>query len=163
MSEQWMPIFDFSRYEVSNQGLVRDTKTGRMMVKTLVQKGIPTVGLVREGHLYRRSVPLLVAKHYLFNENGWPFDTPIQLDGDRSNCFVENMMWRPRWFALQYHREKTIDEMLPHVKIRLIDTGDLFNSVREASMYLGFLERDIIKSLDSEEVVWPGHVTFEVF
>jgi len=163
MSEVWMPIIDFSRYEISNRGDVRDTKTNRRMVRSLIQNGIPTVGLVQDDkRVRRRSIPVLVAQHYLPNEIGWPFDTPIQLDGDRSNCNVENLLWRPRWFALQYHREKKMDEILPYVKVRRIDTGDLFESVREASMFFGYLESSIVRSIDFNETVWPDHVLFEV-
>jgi hypothetical protein len=58
MSEEWTPVVEFPRYEVSTFGDVRDTKTNRIMKKTVVQKQIPTVGLVRAGYVCRRSVPL---------------------------------------------------------------------------------------------------------
>ena len=34
-----------------------------------------------------------------------PFDTPINLDGDRHNNRVENLTWRPRWFAIKYNQQ----------------------------------------------------------
>ena len=163
MSEKWISIVDFPRYEVSNFGGVLDTRYDRYLVKTLVQKAIPTVGLVKDRILYRRSVPLLVATHWLANDIGSPFDTPIHLDGDRSNCFVGNLLWRPRWFAIQYHREKLFEEAMPNVKVVCSKTGEVFESIRDASIYYGFMERDIIKSLRTDLPVWPDKVVFELY
>lgn len=163
MSDQWTPVVEFPRYEVSTQGEVRDTNNGRTMVKTLVQKKIPTVGLVRDGYVFRRSVPLLVATHWLFNDLGEPFDTPIQLDGDRSNCALENLMWRPRWFAVNYHREKLENEILPDVRVIMLQTGEVFETVRQTSTNYGVMERDIIQSMDLGVDVWPNHVNFDYY
>ena len=159
---KWRHITDFPRYEVSNHGTVRDVETHRHLVKSLVQNGIPTVGLFRGNQVFRRSLPLLVAQEWLPNTIGEPFDTPIQLDGDRSNCSVKNLMWRPRWFAVQYHREKLMEEALPDIKVVLLKTGEVFESVREASAAYGYMERDIINSINLGTPVWPDHVIFEV-
>jgi hypothetical protein len=163
MSEEWTPVVEFPRYEVSTFGDVRDTKTNRIMKKTVVQKQIPTVGLVRDGYVCRRSVPLLVASHWLLNEFGEAFDTPIQLDGDRSNCHIENLMWRPRWFAVNYHKEKLQPELLTEEQVVMLQTGEVFDSVRQASINFGFMERDIIQSMDYGVDVWPGHVNFDYY
>lgn len=161
MRELWKTIDEFPRYEISNMGDVRDTKTGRHMTRTLVQKGIPTVGLVKDHKVNRKSVPLLAATMWVPNHKNPPFDTPIQLDGNRLNCRADNLMWRPRWFAVQYHREKLMDEKLPNVRIMLLETGEIFSSVREASMAYGYLEQDIIDSINVELSVWPDDVHFD--
>lgn len=163
MSEHWTPIVDFPRYEISDQGNVNDTKTKRTLIRTLVQKKIPTVGLVRNGYVYRRSVPLLVATHWLFNDLGEPFDTPMHLDGDRSNCCLLNLIWRPRWFAVNYHREKLQEEVMPEVRVILLQTGEVFETIRQASVSYGFMEDDIIKSIDLGVEVWPDHVNFDYY
>ena len=62
------------------------------------------VGLFRDQEQYKRSVALLVAKAFLKQPSEF-FDTPINLNGDRLDNQVINLMWRPRWFAIKYNRQ----------------------------------------------------------
>lgn len=166
-SELWVPINNFPRYVISNRGRIVDTKTKRDLVYTLVQNNTPSVGLVNESIIHRRSVPLLVALHWLPNESGFPFDTPVQLDGNRLNCDVRNLCWRPRWFAVKYHKEKTFQE--PAINFRFVSKNNqdniegVFTSVREASIYHGCLEADILDSVELGKTVWPGRIRFQVY
>ena len=59
---------------------------------------------MRDGEQRHRSVPLLVAKAFIPQPPG-PFDTPINLDGDRHNNHIHNLAWRPRWFAIKYNQQ----------------------------------------------------------
>lgn len=165
--EEWVEIDGFPRYAVSTRGRIKDVLKHRDLVQTMVQQGIPTVGLFLDGVVHRRSVPLLVALHWLPNEEGYPFDTPIQLDGDRRNCDVRNLMWRPRWFAMKYHKEKTYHEIAIDFRFIVVHDGDsmdgVFTSIRDASMKYGFLEQDILDSIDFGKPVWPGNVHFRTF
>jgi len=161
--EEWVEIKDFPRYAVSNRGRVKDVVNHRELVQTNVQQGIPTVGLVEGNQVYRRSVPLLVALHWLPNDEPDHFDTPIQLDGNRTHCDVTNLMWRPRWFAVMYHKEKTFLEIPIHIRFRAVNDKNIFLSVRAASIHYGVLEKDIIDSIDFGNLVYPGGLRFRVY
>lgn len=159
MIEGWVRIFGFPRYLVSNTGEIKDTRTNRLLTQSKNQHGIMSVGLVQNGLLYRKSVPLLVARHWLSAPEEEHYNTPIHLTGEKSNCNVENLMWRPRHFAVRYHLEKSkpLDEVFP---IFCFETHETFDSVRDASIYYGMLEADIFRSLQEHTPVWPDHVTF---
>ena len=101
MAERWTPIEHFLDYEVSDQGRIRSRLTDRILSLNPNQFGVIQVGMMRDSEQRHRSVPLLVAKAFL-PEPGGAFDTPINLDGDRTNNAVENLLWRPRWFAIKY-------------------------------------------------------------
>ena len=161
--EEWVEINGFPRYAVSNRGRVKDLLNHRELAQTIVQQGIPTVGLVDAGLVHRRSVPLLVALHWLPNEDPEHFDTPIQLDGNRLHCDVTNLMWRPRWFAVFYHREKTFLEEQRNIRFTETTDNHIFLSVRHASMYYGVLEKDIFASLDYGDAVYPGGLHFKIY
>ncbi len=103
MTEIWRPIEAFPGYSVSDHGRIRADKSGRILQLNLNQYGLVQVGLMREGVQYHRSVPLLVARAFL-EPPFEPFDTPINLDGDRHNNHVDNLVWRPRWFAIRYNQ-----------------------------------------------------------
>src|SRR3954470_21438611 len=104
MIEQWHEIEDFFGYSVSDHGRIRTDKFGRLLALSQTQWGLVQVGLMRDGVQCHRSVPLLVAKTFLPYVGG-AFDTPINLDGNRWNNHVENLAWRPRWFAVKYNRQ----------------------------------------------------------
>jgi hypothetical protein len=114
------------------------------------------------GH-FSRGLARLVAKAFLPTPPK-AFDTPINLDGDRYNCAVDNLMWRPRWFAIQYHRQ--FIEKPPYGRInrplRAIDDSEVYSTSLDAAIAYGALERDLIRSVFDETYVWPIHKQFEL-
>ena len=140
MSE-WAEIDEFPGYNVSEYGNVFGPNHDAPLTQTLNQQGIPTVGLVRDHRQHRRSVPVLVANAFLPDPPRSDFITPIQLDGDRLNCCADNLLWRPRWFAIQYHRERRQDPFPNWRKpFELIETGEMFNHPQDCAVKYGLLE-----------------------
>lgn len=159
--EEWIEIEEFPGYYVSSLGQIQ-RHDGRMMTKTHIQYNMPTVGLKKpDGDLiYRRSVGTIVAKAFLPEPERFDFNTIIYLDGDRVNVSADNLMWRPRWFAVAYHKERGT-ERFPDwdSDIRLIDTGEEFEHINEPAVKYGLLETAIYQSLLKDEPVFPyGYV-----
>lgn len=163
----WVDIPDFPNYAVSDSGLVTNNATGRIMRLTLNQRGIVQVGLMKNHKQYKRSVALLVAQAflpdpYIGEDSSTPFDTVINLDGDRQNCHASNLAWRPRWFAIFYHQQfnrKVPQILLP---IRDINSGLVYETSREAAVRHGLLERDLVLSILNRTWVFPTYQYFEV-
>ena len=82
--EVWSKIENFPEYDVSSYGRIRSSKSDRILSLNPNQFGVLQVGLMRDGKQWHRSVPLLVAKAFIAQPRG-AFDTPINLDGDRTN------------------------------------------------------------------------------
>jgi len=161
MQEEWVHIPDFPGYMISNHGRVSHPD-GRILVNSPVQYNIPTVGLRLDGDpkVYRRAVPLLVAAGFLPEPDREDFDTPIHLDGDRSNPRADNLAWRPRWFAIQFHKDRRhTDYPNWQAPIILVETGEKFPTVHEAAQTYGELEKGIHSCLiNPRDAVWPhGH------
>jgi NUMOD4 motif len=162
MSEQWKLIERFPRYSVSDQGRIRFNKSGRILRCNINQYGLLQVGLMDEGIQRHRSVPLLVAKAFLPELPG-PFDTPINLDGDRHNNHASNLVWRPRWFAVKYNQqfrypyENPIDSLIMEVK-----TKEVSNNSFECAKRYGLLEQDIVLSIINRTYVWPTYQEFVI-
>lgn len=160
--EHWQQIEAFPGYSVSDHGKVRTDKSGRLLALNANQTGVVQVGMMREGRQYHRSVPLLVAKAFLPSVGG-AFDTPINLDGNRYNNHVENLTWRPRWFAIRYNQqfrypiENPINAPIMDLKTREVSD----NSIECAKRY-GLLERDLILSILNRTYVWPTYQEFGV-
>lgn len=160
--EHWKAIDSFPDYSVSNYGRVRSDKSGRMLALNENQYGVVQVGLMNEGVQYHRSVPLLVANAFIPRDRD-PFDTPINLDGDRHNNHVNNIEWRPRWFAIRYNRQFRMPFENP-ISSRIIDlkTGDICEDSFDCAKKYGLLEQDLVLSILNRTYVWPTYQEFGI-
>ncbi len=162
MSERWEPIPLFPDYSVSDHGRVRSDKFGRLISLSVTQYGLVQVGMTRDGVQRHRSVPLLVAKAFI-PEPGGPFDTPINLDGDRWNNHFSNLMWRPRWFAIKYNRQFKYPYPNSILEpIRDLKTGEVSANSRACFKRYGLLEQDLVLSILNRTYVWPTYQEFGI-
>ena len=160
--EEWRSIPGFENYAVSDQGRVMNLDTDYFMALTRNQRGILMVGLVRDGVQYKRSVTVLVADAFLEPHKLPAFDTPVNLDGDRTNNEVENLVWRPRWFAVKYAQQFYSSERGFLVPIEDIATGETFPTSWEAATKYGLLDREILTATINHTFVWPTYQRFRV-
>ena len=162
MQEFWTDVNEFPNYSVSDEGHVRNDKTGTVLSTRINHQDIVMVNLVRNGQQYTRSVALLVAYHHI-EAGPVNFNSPIHLDGDHSNCRASNLLWRPRWFAVLYHAQFKKEPFKFTDPIYLADTDEIFENPRDAAMKYGLLERDIVKDIHNHEGVWPYGYDFRIF
>jgi hypothetical protein len=156
----WVEIEEFPNYAVSNRGLVCNEGTGRILSLSTNQSGVVNVGLVKDHVQYKRSVATLVAKAFLPPPPEPRFDTPLHLNGNRDHNFVENLVWRPRPFAIAYREQlKKPYKNRIEAPILNVDTGEIFESSLAAAKKYGLLERAVVMAALNEGVrVFPtGH------
>lgn len=159
--EWWRDILDFSPYAVSNHGQVKNADSDVIKRASLNQQGIPNVLFMLHGVQYRRAVPRLVATHFLPEPPRETFDTPINLDGCRTNNYVGNLAWRPRWFAIQYHAQfKT--PLSFKGPVACTTTGEVFEDIRVAAKTYGLLEKELIYAAHNHTPVFPTWQEFEL-
>jgi|SRR5689334_7396448 len=160
--ETWRPIKDFPGYSISDLARVRNDNTGVMLTINQNNFGIHQVSLYRRRERYNRSLTVLVAKTFLDPHPLETFDTPIQLNGDRGDNSIENLMWRPRWFAVDYHRQfhrphsSIIDPVID------LDTREQFPSSWIAATTFGLIDRELVKSILNHNWVWPTYQYFRI-
>lgn len=151
MRERWHELEEFPDYAISELGEVHNIKTGMPRRTSINQQGIVKISLYHGRELITRSVAVMVAEAFCEGQTEF-FNTPIHLDGDRENCRADNLMWRPRWFAVQYHRQfQSEDFHNMDVRIEDIETGEQYESVKEACMKLGLYYNDVYRSYIHEE------------
>jgi len=161
--EEWRAIDGFPLFEVSNLGQVRNRKTGHIKVPQVNQDGCANVLLVARGVQSRRSIAVMVAEAFLEDPPAAWNATPIHLNGDRMNCSVENLEWRPRWFAIRYHQQfhRGIARGF-RGGVQHIETGEIFEDVRDAAQKYGMLVEDVIVSAHSSTPVFPSWQRFQL-
>lgn len=161
MSEEWETLaYDgFDGYDVSSYGRVQNNHTGRILILSPNQFGVLRVGLMNS--FSHRQITLTVARmvadHFLPGKSD-QFDTPINLDGDRRNNRVDNLMWRPRHFAVRYFHQFN-EPIVWTSGIRC--SSEIFENSRDAAMKKGLLEVDIMKSILNGEHTFPTWEQFE--
>lgn len=161
MAEEWRQINEFRAYSVSDRGRIRNDITDRIMVLSPNQTGIVYVGLMHNGVQYKRSVARLVAEAFIDSPNS-NHDTPMFLDGDRNNLATDNVVYRPRWYAINYMRqfEERFHSPISY-PLREIASGDVYDNSWHASTHNGLLEKEVVFSVLNATYVWPTYQQFE--
>lgn len=145
MRELWRDIDEFPGFIINTRGDVMNEWTHRMISVRTNQQGFLMVSLVKERIQYTRSVAILVAKAWLDDPPNEAYNSIIHLNGDREDCHIHNLMWRPRWFAMLYHK------MFEHDPYRLgvyvVDTDEEFQTMREACVKYGLIEAHVYEDM----------------
>lgn len=159
--EEWKLVVEHPRYSVSDLGRVRNDNTDRILRIRKNQRGFWMVGLREEnGEQVTRSLNKLVAVAFLPPPRTEYFDSVIHIDGDRANHQAVNLAWRPRWFALKYHTQFTM-ETTSRGPVRDKRTGELFASVWDVVSQRGLLYWDVVRSMHERTYVFPTMDLFE--
>jgi len=160
--DDWRPVEGFAGYSINHYGEVRRDDTGRLMIPRYNQYGVPYIGLMRDWEQCIRSLPRMVAKAYLPPPSDI-FNTPIQLDGNPANCRADNLMWRPRWYAVRYKRQ--FDERYDYPidePVRAINEKERFPNSFAAGCRYGLLEEEVVLSIHNRTPAWPTYQYFEM-
>lgn len=160
--EDAKPIEGFEDYLISKDGSVYTVETGLKRRPSLTQRGASKITLFRDGQAYTKSVALLVAKAWLYNDHDPEiFDTPIHLDNDSTNNHVDNLAWRPRWFAIKYQRQYWNTEYrFAKTRVEDVNTGEVYENLIDPCQRYGFLYMDILKSCTDASYVFPSWKRF---
>lgn len=162
MHEEWRDIVGFPGYAVSSTGRVQNIRHDRIIARHVNQQGIVHVSLNQRGRQFRRSVAILVASAFILTARPLSFTTPINVDGDRLNNRADNLLWRPRWYAAEYHSQfrslqNGIDEPVEEIK-----TGEVFKCSWEAAVTYGLLDREVVRSIANRTYAIPTYQMFKM-
>lgn len=154
MKELWVEMPEFSDNIISNYGEIANIKTGARRKNSITANGHCKISMYDSGNrLVTRSVAVLVADAFLPRPEP-RFNTVIHLDGDLLNCRADNLMWRPRWFALRYHRQfrnrMFHNDTMPRIEI---NSGETYATLKDVCTTNGIYFYDVIKSCVEETFV----------
>lgn len=160
-AQDWHEIPGFPNYAINSQGVIANTERGGIALRYDVnQVGIVHVSLYSGGRQHRRSVAKMVAQSFLQAPTFSHYNTIIHLDGDRQHLYASNLMWRPRWYAVEYHRqfyEKLPDPSWEDLTIEVPKTGQCFNRCVDFCKEYGVLIRHVAEALMNDKplpLIW---------
>lgn len=160
--ERFQDIDGFPEYQIGEYGTLASIY-GRVITPTINRGGVAKVNMSKDGRVYTRGLALLVALAFVDPPAGYPadvFNTPINLNGDRTDCRAENLLWRPRWHAIQFHRQFFNDYFFRKFDIPVLElkTNVVYENFHDPCTEYGLLYHDIAKSWVEEVYTFPtGH------
>ena len=152
--EHWIASKQHLGYSISDEGRVRNEQTGKILAISTTNLGrTAIVSIQMNGYQVKRGLALMVCQAFL-DPPRHDFDTPIYLDGDSLNCRLDNLAWRPRWFAQKHTRQfrQGLGDAGP---VKNIDTGVVYNSVWDVVFEQGVLFNEVIQSAVNKTHVFP--------
>lgn len=149
--ERWAPIRGFPNYEISDYGRVRNIKTDRILKTSINDKGYEVVCLSRSGRQFIKKIHIMVAEAFV--EKYYDDTYSTHRDYNRLNNYYDNLEWRrlddiQQKSQRRYKRVRTkrrYDIMKP---LRVVETGEVFDSISDASEALGMSASSISKCLN---------------
>lgn len=156
--ERWKSIADigYPTYEVSTEGRIRNIRTNRVLRFSQLPNGVLKVGLIPEKGMQPRTITVApTVAHAFLPAAGDHFNTVININGDRADCRVENLAWRPRWFAIKFNRQLSRDRPLVETRLIDIDTGRVYANSLDLATAHGLLESDVVLSCVNHKPMFP--------
>jgi len=165
MLRQWVELEEFPDYAVSELGEITNMRSGVTRKLSINGQGIVKISLYNENkQLFTRSVSRIVAEAFVPRPDADHFDTPIHLDGDQRNCRADNLLWRPRWFAIKYHKQFRMEEFhAARGTFIELDSEEVYDSIKDICVRHGLYWQDVIKCVTEETFVFPTWQKFRLF
>lgn len=146
--EIWKDIEGFPNYEVSNLGRVRNKNTKQIIAPIKGSSGYLSVRIRKQTGDYEKpalNIHRLVAKTFIPNPENKPQVNHI--DGNKLNNKMDNLEWCTRKenskHAMKLGLFKPEPPEPPKKKVKIIETGEVFNSIRDCANSLGVAEQHI--------------------
>lgn len=157
IAEKWLHVEDFPRYLVSQLGNVYDCVSDRLLVQTRNKKGYHKVTLVSSYGSFTVSVHRLVAKTF-FDVDTLTNEEVNHRDGDKSNNCLWNLEWTTRSGNMRHAYAMGLMSLPKHeIKIRCVETSQVFQSMTEAAQYFGVSVPSISKAVNRTHKTCRGY------
>lgn len=145
--ERWKQIEEFPMYEVSTKGQIRNIKTGRILRTYTDPRGYQVVNLTKNGK--QKTVRIHTVMLTTFHGRHYDEDIATYLDGDKTNLDIDNLDWSRQYdIKRREHIRHSLTGKYNNKVIRVLETGEEFESIAEASRILGLSKSSISKCLN---------------
>lgn len=156
MDEFWEQLEEYPGYEVSDQGRIRNARTGRILRVTDNGSNCMIVNLRRYGRAHVCQVRWLVARQFL----DIPYDLdsiPQHINGDYRDCRKSNLEWMSRsdvhWRLYQKSQGADPDNR----PIEILDTGEEYRNIFECAKAIGGYAKLIHRTMYNHGYTYKGY------
>lgn len=146
-NQEWRRCNRLPAYEISNDGQLRNIKTGRIMKTHINSRGYEVVALTINGRVQTERIHRLVAEAFLEDDEYYGEDVTFR-DGDRSNIYADNLRWISRRDLVRNTYNNGRRQTHRMRRIRCVETGEIFDSIIECSRVMGINRSSICKCVN---------------
>lgn len=153
--EEWKRSTKYTEYEISNKGRVRNMLTGRVLKNSINKNGgYEQVCLRREGKSKTERIRNLVADTFLEHKEGMDVRNK---NGDILDSRAENLEYcnRSKTIKSAYDRGSKVPNNM--VKVRVVETGETYDSVTECAHALNVLPSGVSKCINRAAYTCNGY------
>ena len=133
----WRIIPSYPDYEGSDDGEIRNAKTGRIMKQHLDDGGDYNVQLRRDKRSYTTKVGRLIAEAFVPSDEDIAHLDAMHIDSDKTNNRPSNLKWATRKEVINNAFNNGARRPPRSLGIRIVETGEEFDSIRECARALG--------------------------
>lgn len=145
--ERWKQIEEFPMYEVSTKGRIRNIKTGRILRTCEDPYGYRVAKLTKKGK--QKTVRLHTIMLNTFHGKYYDDVIATYLDGDKTNLDIDNLDWsRQTDIQTRKFRRCMLTGECNNKIIRVLETGEEFESITETARALGLSRSTVSKCLN---------------
>ena len=160
----WKTIPGYENYDVSDEGNVRNRRTGQVLTPSESRGGYLKVNLRSEGVARSAKIHRLVAENFIANDR----DRTVvnHIDGNKSNNRVDNLEWctsseNNRHAFLNHLSYRPDNSGVPKRRVVIIETGREFDSVSDCARFLEVASSNVSACLSGRRNTCRGyHVTY---
>lgn len=153
--ERWLPSEQFPAYEISDLGRIRNSKTRRILKTHVNDRGYETVCLRKNKEQHNTRVHQLVA--HTFHPCEHDGLDVNHIDGDKCNNSANNLEWCTRKENIHHAYITGLKKRPETVKVRVVETGDIYESLTECSKAIHGDRNQIRRCLQGKERTCRGY------
>ena len=146
------------RYSVTSCGKVFSHVSNKFLRPEFVNGGYLIFTLYKENKQYKILAHRLVAETYI--ENPYNFEQVNHKDENKTNNCINNLEWCDRKYNINYGTGMKRASIKKQKKVRCIETGEVFDSQKEAENTLGLKKGSIANYFFGNSKTANGY-TFE--
>lgn len=162
--EEWAPIPEFEGYyEASDVGRIKNAWTGKVIKQGINRKGYKTVSLKVLDQKCTREVHRLVASAFIDGDHVG-MDVHHK-DSNKTNNRLSNLEYCTRKENIRHAIKDGV--MKPNnfgnkpIKVKCVETGEVYDSIRECGKALGISQSTIVSYLKGKVKTTCKGYTFE--
>lgn len=145
--QEWRQCRRLPAYEISNDGQLRNIRTGRIMKTRIDNKGYEVISLTINGKVYSEKIHRLVAEEFLEDDEYYGMDVSFR-DGDRLHNHADNLVWKSRRDLIRDTYARGRKQTHRMRRVRCVETGEIFESIAECSRVMGINKVSICKCVN---------------
>lgn len=152
--EIWKPLKNFPSYNGSTEGRIKNVKTQRILKTFADSRGYVKVCLRKNNQQYTVRVAKIIAETFLGEHPG--MDVSYK-DSDRTNICVDNLEWCTRSEVAKKAFENRTRKPPRQIPVRVLETGEEYDSIRACARDLGCNQTDICRYLSEKRLDVNGY------